>query len=195
MTLASQLWSSRASLDCVNPMNSAEETRSDTAWPLNLTWPLIFTWNRLEDWPNSNQGPANDHDITSEWIQQASANITSHTVPRATIDKYQKNQFTRELPLPNNQATYLSGPICKHKTPRVTNPLRFMFRTPLSSGFDARFAQLDRLARTQNTSANSVAAPDSTISKSIKESKAIKEDFSQSLSKPTEVQSRLAREQ
>ena len=84
-------------------------------------------------------------------------------------------------------------PAEKQKAPVEDNLLRFTFRPPVA-GISARPANVEQLNHTSGSRVSSVAATVSTITKGIKESKAIKVDFRQSLAKHTLVQTGLAQE-
>ena len=137
----------------------------------------------------------------SGYIKQAASATAEEALPNATTQREpsgshastsseNENPFLHGFtPLTNPQAR----PVDKQKNPVKDNPLRFTFRTPPVAGPSTNIADSEQLDHTPG-SRISANAPYSTITKGIKEPKAIREDFRRSLAKLTQVQSRLAEE-
>ena len=156
----------------------------------------------LDGWLNSNKRLANRQ--TNEWIPRTSTSVIPEEAPpktetdrdpsgsHASTSSENKNLFLRGFTPRKIQANLQDKSADKQENPVEHNPQRFTFRTPPMAGPSARLADTERMDHTLGSRISSTTAPDSTITKDIKESKAIREDFRHSQAKLTKVQLRLA---
>ena len=188
---ASQSSSSQASPDSAEIEIGTPMNRTNVWPPLNAS--VIATG----DWPNSNREAATSSDI-SEWVGNAKVgmtlgDITPHVGTSADPPNSGTPVFELSRDTLGNTAMIPSGSqLGKRKTRKDWTQQSYAFATP--PVLDPSVLRLERTAISQHSNAGSAASPNSTITRGIKETEAIKEDFGHSMEQLKRVQVKLAQE-
>ena len=175
---ASQSSSSQASPDSAEIEIGTPMNRTNVWPPLNAS--VIATG----DWPNSNREAATSSDI-SEWVGNAKVgmtlgDITPHVGTSADPPNSGTPVFEVSRDTLGNTAMIPSGSqLGKRKTRKDWTQQNYAFATP--PVLDPSVLRLERTAISQHSNAGSAASPNSTITRGIKETEAIKEDFGHSI--------------
>ena len=134
---AEQPSSSPASPDSTNPVDEAENTTLNNAWP-----PLEVTDYSLRGWPNSNNKPlceistaeeaaSRDSDIATPVAAPSTPSIHGNPSGSNTlINSADRNPFLSGYAQQGEPSKALNKPNENLSMPIEDNPLRYVFRTP-----------------------------------------------------------------
>ena len=111
--------------------------------------------------------------------------------PHAPASSEDRNPFLSGY---TQSAKMPSKSVANQQTMTKENDVRYIFRTSPMAGPSTGPDNAERLTYTPDSKASTHTAPDSTLTKAKKESRAFREDFRNSLAQITQVQSRLTRE-
>ena len=179
---------------------SPDSAEIEIGTPMNRTnvWPPLNTSViATGDWPNSNREIATSSDI-SEWVGNAKVgmtlgDITPHVGTSADPPGSAAPVFEASRDTLGDTAMIPSGSqLGKRKTRKDWTHQSYAFATPPM--LDPSVLRLERTATSQHSDAGSAASPNSTITRGIRETEAIKEDFGHSMEQLKRVQVKLAQE-
>ena len=175
-----------AELDNETPINS------NNVWPL-LNTSVIATG----DWPNSNREIAVSSD-TSKWVKNMNVGMTLGGITphlAMTVDPLGSGIPVFEAcknTLDDTAIAPSGSKLGKRKTRKGMTPQDYAFTTSPILGPGT--LRLERTATSQHSDPGSVAYPDSTITRSIKETEAIRKDFGYGMEQLKQVQTKLTKE-
>ena len=188
---SSQQSSSQASSDSAELANETPMNRNNVWPPLNTS--VIMTG----DWPNSNRELATSSDI-SKWVENMNVGMTlGEITPHlgTSVDPLDSGApafGTKEDTLEDTAVVPLGTQLGKRKTRKeVALPNYALTTSPL---MNPSTLQLERTKTSQHSDAGSMASPNSTIARGIKETEAIREDFGRNMEQLKQVQVKLAQE-
>ena len=137
--------------DSTNPVDGAENTMQNNAWP-----PLEVTDCSLQEWPNSNNKPLCEIDTTEEEAAlQHSIVTTPVAAPRtpmirrnpseyhASTNSTDQNPFLSQYAQQGEPSKAPNKPNKNQSTHIEDNPLRYVFRTPPSRNLNISQEMLD----------------------------------------------------
>ena len=170
----------QASPDSTNPVDGAENTTQNNAWP-----PLEVIDYSLDGWPNSNNKPPCEVSTVEDTVSLDSDIATAVADPRtpaihrnpsgsyAKINSVDRNPFLSGFTQSGAPAKAPKKPDENPPTTVKDNPLRYVLRTPPSRGLGSGTNNAEPSTYTPNTRASAETAPDSTVTKARKESQAV----------------------
>ena len=188
---SSQQSSSQASSDSAELANETPMNRNNVWPPLNTS--VIMTG----DWPNSNRELATSSDI-SKWVENMNVGMTlGEITPHlgTSVDPLDSGApafGTKEDTLEDTAVVPLGTQLGKRKTRKEVALPNYALTTPPL--MNPSTLQLERTKTSQHSDAGSVASPNSTIARGIKETEAIREDFGRNMEQLKQVQVKLAQE-
>ena len=181
--------SSQASPDSAELANETT-INSNNVWP-----PLNTSVIATGDWPNSNRELAVSSD-TSKWVENMNVGktlggITPHLAmrvdplgPESHYSKLAKPWMIVQLPPSGSK-------LGKRKSRKGMTPKDYAFTTSPILGPST--LRLERTATSQHSDAGSVASPDSTVTRGIKETENIRKDFGYGMEQLKQVQTKLTK--
>ena len=188
---SSQQSSSQASSDSAELANETPMNRNNVWPPLNTS--VIMTG----DWPNSNKELATSSDI-SKWVENMNVGMTlGEITPHlgTSVDPLDSGApafGTKEDTLEDTAVVPLGTQLGKRKTRKEVALPNYALTTPPL--MNPSTLQLERTRTSQHSDAGSVASPNSTIARGIKETEAIREEFGRNMEQLKQVQVKLAQE-
>ena len=188
---SSQSNSSQASPDTAELANETPINSNNVRPPLNTS--VIATG----DWPNSNRELAVSSD-TSKWMENMNVGmtlgkITPHLAMRVDPLGSEVPVFEASKNALDDNAIAPSGSkLGKRKTRKGMTPQDYAFTTLSILGPST--LRLECTATSQHSDFGSVASPDSTIVRGIKETEAIRKDFGYGMEQLKQVQTKLTKE-
>ena len=187
---SSQSNSSQASPDSAELANETPINSNNVWQPLNTS--VIATG----DWPNSNRELAVSSD-TSKWLENMNVGMTLGGITphlAMSVDPLGSGVpvFEASKNTLDDTAIAPSGSkLGKRKTRKGLTPQDYAFTTSPIMGPST--LRLERTAISQNSDAGSVASPNSTITRGIKETEAIRKDFGHDMEQLEQVQTKLTK--
>ena len=188
---SSQQSSSQASSDSAELANKTPMNRNNVWPPLNTS--VIMTG----DWPNSNKELATSSDI-SKWVENMNVGMTlGEITPHlgTSVDPLDSGApafGTKEDTLEDTAVVPLGTQLGKRKTRKEVALPNYALTTPPL--MNPSTLKLERTRTSQHSDAGSVASPNSTIARGIKETEAIREEFGRNMEQLKQVQVKLAQE-
>ena len=188
---SSQQSSSQASSDSAELANETPMNRNNVWPPLNTS--VIMTG----DWPNSNRELATSSDI-SKWVENMNVGMTlGEITPHlgTSVDPLDSGApafGTKEDTLKDTAVVPLGTQLGTRKTRKEVALPNYALTTPPL--INPSTLQLERTKTSQHSDAGSMASPNSTIARGIKETEAIREDFGRNMEQLKQVQVKLAQE-
>ena len=188
---ANQSNSSQASPDSAEIANQTP-INNDSVWP-----PLNASVIATGDWPNSNREVATSSN-TNKWVENVNVGmtlgeITPHSVTKADllgsgIPNFEASRNT----LGDTAIVPPESKLGKRKTRKEVTLQNYTFATPPLLGPNK--LRLECTATSQHSDAGNVASPNSTITRGIKETEAIRREFGHGMEQLKQVQTKLTKE-
>ena len=192
MAQANQSKSSQASPDSAKIANQTPINNNNNVWP-----PLNASVIATGDWTNSNREVATSSNI-NKWVENMNVGmtlgeITPHSVTNADLLGSGIPIFEASRNTLGNTANFPpESKLGKRKTRNEVALQNYTFATPPLLGPNT--LRLECKATSQHSDACNVASPNSTITRDIKETEAIRKEFGHGMEQLKQVQTKLTKE-